>query len=384
MSVARTRLSPELIAGLISVLLLAVVFIRVPARTTAAQPTPEEPRASAAPTPVDGLGATIRSSLNAVVAVNEHLAGVRRDLQTELARKPPRVNQIRILLPQISQETTAAGGPVQAILGSPATASLGTQLEDAYGALNDLARTALGESVQNEPVYLKAASDAVKQIEALQPLTVRAGAILAGALRSAAPSGGPGASGVPASGSAPPSRPPVSAPPSGAPPSASTAPSVGPPGSVAPGGLIANGGFENGLSSWILRTVSPAAATLVGDRTQRVEGAASARVDIASNGSGARTSISLVQGGIDLRAGQSYVVQLAVRAAAPREVRLQVTTAAGQGYMSRILEATTTWTTLTFQLDSLVDDPSAELTIDLGQSTATVWVDAVGVRELGA
>jgi hypothetical protein len=61
-------------------------------------------------------------------------------------------------------------------------------------------------------------------------------------------------------------------------------------------------------------------------------------------------------------------------------VRIRVAATNGDAYVARILPVATSWTTISFTFDVLVDDPGAVLGIDLGRSTATTWIDAVVLK----
>ncbi len=386
MSFARSRLSPELIAAVLCLIVLGVVLVRPSARASAQPAATPGPSEAPGPAGSGGLSASLRSSLSVVITVNGRLTDSAKELSAELARTPRRINQISVILPRISSDVasvTAVGGAVRTLTSDPATATLGIQLDDAYGALAETTRGVSDQSVRNETAYVKAATGAVAQITALAPLTARAQRILDGEVTSPAPSVGTTPSGS-AVASGPPSLAPTATPapsptplPSAAPPT--EPPASGPVPSLAPGGLLVNGGFEKGLTGWVVRTNAPAAGTVSEDRTQHVEGAASARIDIQAD-SGARSGVSLAQGGIAIQAGQSYVIQLSIKAAVARDVRIRVTDATETApYIARIVDVTPAWTTITIQFDSIVDDPTAEILIDVGQSTASVWVDAVAL-----
>jgi hypothetical protein len=125
---------------------------------------------------------------------------------------------------------------------------------------------------------------------------------------------------------------------------------------------------------------APAAGTASVEPAVGVGNSAAARIDIAT-GSDARAGISFARGGIGLRQGAAYTVSVAVRATQNREVRVRVTGAGGLTYAARVFTVGTTWTVVSFDLDQIATDPAAELTLDLGRSTATVWFDDVSLRE---
>jgi hypothetical protein len=365
------RVSPEIVAAVLSVAVIALlVGVRVPGGRVP-QPGPSAtPRPSVAPSPSDRLSAAVRAALETVVLINGRLVDAGHDLEGEHARANPRAPEIAVVLPRIVTQTTAIGQQVTVLVADPLTASLGADLVTAYGTLADLIRTALRESVQNQAAYTQAAKTSVELIAKLKPLTVRAQAILRGALETATPPASPSVGPTPSgSGEGSPEPSPASAPPSAVP-------------SAAEGGLIVNAGFEAGPAPWVLRVVSGAAAQLTIDKVGPGAGVAAARVDI-STGTDARSGISLVQTAVPIRAGQTYLVRLMVRAAEGRDVGVRLSATNGDAYVARVLPVTTTWTTVSFTFDALADDPAAELGIDLGRSAATVWIDGVALSPVG-
>jgi hypothetical protein len=365
------RISPEAVAGLLAtVVVLALIGVRLPGGS----PVGPGPSATAAPSvrpsASDPLTPLVRSALATVVVVNERLAATGQSLELELARKDPRVSEVAVLLPRITAQITAVSQPVTLLVGDPIAGALGSDLDAAYGSLADLVRAALRESVQNGLAYLRAGASSAELIRKLAPLTARARAILDGKFATPAPSTpGSGSPGPPGSGSPTPTGSPAAT------PTPSTVASGSPP---VEGGLIVNPGFETGMTPWILEIVPPADASLSRDTVQPGAGAAAARVDIAT-GTDSRPGISLVQPGVALRAGQTYTVQLLVRASEARDVRVRLAAATGDAYVARIAAVGTSWSRIAFTFDVLVDDPQAELAIDLGRSTATTWIDAVAV-----
>ena len=371
MSRLAARVSPEIVAGILSVAVIALlVGVRVPSAPAPQPGASETPGPSVAPSPSDGLSAAVRSALETVVLINGRLADAGHELEGELARADPRAPEIAVVLPRIVAQTTAIGQQVTVLVAEPRTASLGADLVTAYGTLADLIRTALRESVQNQAAYTQAGKTSVALIHKLEPLTARAEAILRGSLQTRPPTASPSVSPAPSgSGAGSPQ-----------PSSASNPPSVAP--SAAEGGLIVNAGFEAGPEPWVLRVIPEAAAQLTIDKADPGTGTASARVDITT-GTEARSGISLVQTAVPIRAGQSYIVRMMVRAADGRDLRIRLSATNGDTYVARVLPVTTTWTTVSFTFDALVDDPAAELGIDLGRSDATVWIDGVALSPTG-
>jgi hypothetical protein len=366
----RNRTSPELVATLLAVVVVvAVLGIRAPSGTAAPASPSASPSASVRPTGSDPLSAVVRSALETVVVVNGRLAASAQDLDVALARTEPRGPEIAVVLPRISAQVTGVAQPVSVLTADPLTGSLGSALNAIYGPLTEAIRSAQRESVQNTAAYVKAGKTATALIGQLGPLTAQARAILAGGLASAKPA--PSATATPRA---------TSSPTRSLPPPSPTPRSPTP--SPVQGGLILDPGFEDGLDPWALELVAPAAGSLVLDRSDPGAGAASARIDITTD-TGARSAISLTQSGIAIRAGQTYTVRLLVRASAARDLRVRVAAANGDTYVARILPVTTSWVSLSFAFNVLVDDATAVFGIDLGQSTATTWIDSVALTEGG-
>ncbi|MGP1675254.1 MAG: carbohydrate binding domain-containing protein, partial [Candidatus Limnocylindrales bacterium] len=126
-----------------------------------------------------------------------------------------------------------------------------------------------------------------------------------------------------------------------------------------------------------------AAATLAADATAPAAGKTAARIDI-SLGSPAYAGISLTQPGLRMDAGAQYTVKIAVRAAAPRDIRVRIAGADGASYLTRLATATTTWTTQVFTFIAPVSDEAAVLQVDFGRSAATVWLDTISFAPFGA
>ncbi len=367
----RNRTSPELVAALLAaVVIVAVVGIRAPSGSAAPASPSASPSASVRPTGSDPLSAVVRSALETVVVVNGRLAASAQDLDVALARSAPRGSEIAVVLPRISAQVTGVAQPVSVLAADRLTASLGSSLNAIYGPLTEAIRSAQRESLQNTAAYVKAGKTATALIGQLAPLTAQARAILAGALASPKPV--PSATAT-ASGTSP-------SPTGSVPPPSPTPRSPTP--SPVQGGLIVDPGFEDGLDPWALELIAPAAGTLVLDRSNPGAGATSARVDITTD-TGARSGISLTQSGIALRAGQTYTIRLLVRASASRDLRVRLAATNGDTYVARILPVTTAWASVSFSFNVLVDDATAVLGIDLGQSTATTWIDDVVLTEGG-
>ena len=84
------RISPEIVAGVLSVIVLVGLFGVRPSNGSSGLPGPSgTPQPSPQPTASDALPALVRSALETVVVVNGRLAASRQDLEAELKAAAP-------------------------------------------------------------------------------------------------------------------------------------------------------------------------------------------------------------------------------------------------------------------------------------------------------
>jgi hypothetical protein len=369
-------LSPESIGAIlvaaIAVVLISTQVVAGPAIVARGSPSPA-PSASQS-----GAGPTIppiiRSALATALVVNERLAAHADTLTAAVAAAKPAAEDIATILRAINTEMTVGNEAANRLIVEPATAPVGVALVDFYGSVAGRNAETLGTSIRNTAAYVAGGRATIKLLDQLPALNDQIKAALENELSpspqlpSASPS--PPRS-VPPS-VAPTQRPTPTAPPTGSPPSP-------PPGGS---GLVPNGGFEDGLTGWSLYVLPPAVATSSVEAGAGVNKSAAARVDIAA-GSDSRSGVSLAAGAIGLRQGTTYTLQVSLRAASPRDVRIRLTGQGGLTYAARVYPVGTAWSVVTFDVDQLVTDPNAQLAIDLGRETPTIWVDNVAIREGG-
>ena len=141
-------------------------------------------------------------------------------------------------------------------------------------------------------------------------------------------------------------------------------------------------GFETGVGTpWALVLSDPTAgATVSADTTDPHGGTTSARIDISAT-TGRQAAISYQQGNVKVEAGAQYRVTLWARAATQRDIRVRITTSAGQtlGNGTKQFTVGQIWTPLTFDFSSILGTDSGILAVETGESNETVWVDDVGI-----
>jgi hypothetical protein len=370
--------SPESIAAAL-VGLVAVALIATQALAGIGSPdTPlESPGPSVAPSVAPTMDPEIRRALATALIVNQSLASRATALESSLDVEPPLAPDIADHLRSVNTDLTAGKEAADRLRLGDATAALGTDLGEFYDRVMARSTETLGNSIRNVDAYVEGARAVIELLAPLAALNDRITDALAGR-SGVAPSPSPSAATTP-----PPSPPPTPAPPTLPPATPTPPPSISPaspPASGAPASLVFNPGFEDGVNGWQLQLTDGSQATLAHEPAGGPDGSAAARVDIAI-GSPARSGISLTSRAFALGQGQTYVVDLSVKAAAAREVSVRLIAANGQITASRVLQVGTTWTVVTFDVTHLAADPNVQLSLDLGRSNATVWFDNIVIRK---
>jgi hypothetical protein len=359
--------SPESIAsalvGLLAVGLIAAQALAMGLPTT---PVPSvDP--SAAPSAAPTMDPEIRRALATALIVNQSLANRGAALASSLSVEPPLATDIADHLRSVNADLTAGKEAADRLRLGDETADLGADLAAFYDGL--LARTTetLGNSIRNVDAYVEGARAIIDLLAPLPALNDRITDALVGR------------SGVTAS----PSPPAVTTPPPPPtlpPATPSVPPPSSPPSSGVPASLVFNPGFEDGVNGWQLQLTDGAQATLAHDPRGGPDGSAAARVDITI-GSPARSGIALMSEVFSLSRGETYVVDLWVKSAAARDLSVRLVATGGQVTASRVLQAGTTWSEISFVVTHLAADPNVQLSLDLGRSDATVWFDNIVVRK---
>jgi len=339
-------IGPEVVGGALSAAVVVAIII-----TSLLRPGPAPATSFAVPSP-SASPYEQASALDAVPVVIE-IAGRLRDqrnaLLALLSASPFRANGIAEILRQMPADVSSLAAAGSRLSSDPTTADVGQALAALAGRVQGILSKTLPFSPSAEPArYRSAAADLVPLFDDLTALMPRLQLLVAVA-ESPRPSASSGAVFGP-----------------------SESPTTSPTGP----NELANPGFETGVGPpWQLLLGASGAATLTGDRTSAFEGAASARMDIAS-ATEERSGVAVVQGDLALAAARQYTCGIAVRAAAAREIVVRVVTSAGLTYGTRLFEAGPTWTTVTFDFTPLTSAPVASFEVDLGRSTATTWLDA--------
>ena len=386
----RRRLGPERVAAVVASVIVGFGSLGVASAMGASEGVPPPSAAvsgaaalspTPAPTP-HPFAATATLALQ----ITERLAEDRHALEVELAAAhidlPAVVSTVRRL-----NATARLGSDVaQSLAGESGARAVGTALGAFYEAVATAADETLATSLGRPTAYRAAAKRLLAVLKATASLHDDLEALIASTRatpRSATVATLPPSGSNPVAVATPSTSAPTPTPTPSARPSPTPSPNPVPPTIPPVVGVIQNPGFEATTASpWALFLESPAAGRLSVDADAiSFEGDRSARVDV-SVASQARTGISLRQGGIAVEQSHRYVCRLALRAAAPREVRIRVASVSGATYGTRLLTVGSTWTIVEFEFGSFVEDPAAVIAIDLGRSATTTWVDAVQIRDV--
>ena len=373
----RGRLSPELVAlGLVAILTAAIVLPsfmpRLSFAGTTAQATPS-PTPTPAPSRPEPRFDT--ASIKLLLEINRLIGQSEAPLRAALARNVPDTADIRSELSGIVLNVRVGLDATTQLRSRSDTRAIGKRVAAYYQNLRAIADRSFAAALANVPVHRRAAQDMVAALARRRDLDDELADLLARSEESPSPppTESPDVSGPP--GTAAPTIAP-SVPATATPPAAASGPSA------VPGDVIVNGGFEKGSSPWevVLRDTAALATGNV-DPVQRRFGSASLRVDITTS-SESRTGIAVVQPGLEIHSGR-YVVRLYARADAARQIRVAVGNSAGWTYAERLFDIGPGWSGLAFEFSAIAGDDYATLEVDVGRSSATVWLDAIVAAPAG-
>jgi len=80
-----------------------------------------------------------------------------------------------------------------------------------------------------------------------------------------------------------------------------------------------------------------------------------------------------------LENGRTYVISLAVRSTADREIRIRLTTGLGEVIASRVVSVTASWATQTFTVTPIGQFRDVRLQVEVGASGQRIWLDDVAL-----
>lgn len=380
--VRSTRPAPEVLGVMLAAIVYSVVGVGIIVASTVPTegPTPS-PTSSAVvvtPRPVP----TMSGSLVLLIRRNNgRILALGKELEDLLVDDPISTSDVVDKIKQISAAATFSIGIVDRIAIQPGGPAIAPTLRTAYEGIVDAADKALSVPFGDRVAIRLGAEGVLLALVDLPDID----ALLANALATASPgpSTEPSPSPTPSASPAPtPSPTPTAVPtptptptakPTAAPTSTATASSSPTPPSPGPNEL-ANGGFESGLEPWRLVLAPGAAATLERTTADHFSGAASAVVAVTA-GVGPPSAISIEQGGLTLESGRTYVVSLAVRSSAAREIRIRLATELGEVIASRVLPVASTWTVVSFTVTPIGGFQDVTLIVEVGASGQRIWLD---------
>jgi hypothetical protein len=379
------RLAPERVAALLSAIVVALGGLGVASAMGASQsdgPRPSAAAGSAAPVGVAlPTEHPFASTAELALRIHERLAEDQQALKLEVAASELDIAVVVSTVRRLNATARLGGDIAKALSRIPGSRDVGVALVDFYRSVAEAADETLSKSVVDRVAYRAAAKRLLAALEPTAALQERLEALIDSAratprvaASTATPASSELATPVPATAVPTPTARPT--------PSPTAPPRTAPPSTPPLVGQLQNPGFEAvDPKPWVLAVESPASASLTVDTTAAsFEGDRSARIDISVS-SDARTGITLRQAGIDVAASHRYVCRVALRAAADREVRVRVASAAGATYGTRLVTVGPVWTIVEFEFGSFVQDPAAVINIDLGRSAITTWVDAVQISD---
>jgi carbohydrate binding protein with CBM4/9 domain len=358
------------------------VGIIVASTTPIVEPTPS-PTGSAdlsTPRPAE---ATISPSLVTLVReTNVRILALGAELEALLALDPFVTGDVISKVKEISAAATFGKGIVDRIGIQPGGDAIAPPLRDAYTRIVAAADTALSVPFADRVAVRRGAEAVVASLVGLPDID----ALLAAVEGTPAPTS-PASTASPSTAPTPSPTPTPTATPSPSPtptPTPTATPTEGASGSPLPSALpsgpnqLENGGFEGGLEPWTLVLAPGAAGTLERTTAQPFAGKGSALVTI-TNGAGTPSALSVEQGGLTLENGRTYVVSLAVRSTADREVRIRLTTGLGEVIASRVVSVTASWATQSFTVTPIGQFRDVRLQVEVGASGQRIWLDDVAL-----
>lgn len=360
---------PEIVGGVVSGV---VVVVLLTGGLLGSSATPSPTAATSGPPVSFGPSAPPASLVDAtlvrlLVTVNDQLAINGARLAALIAGPTISPADVAATVRELNSTVRSAIELLPQLERQPGAGQMAATLREFYDNLGTRATAGLQASVTNAAAYRQTAADLIAILETLPTLQAGLQALLLLPPASFEPTPSLAATPSPESSA-------TSTPDGSGGPSASA--------TILPGGpeLIVNGSFDPTKAPWALDLDPGASATFVLDlaRFNTAPSAAQITIDTPTTSRGA---IALRQSGTSITAGATYVLRVALAASEPREVSLRVASADGVTYGSRIVVATPGWAIFELQFGAPIGDPAAVVSIELGRSTATTWIDDVSLRE---
>lgn len=377
-----TRPAPEVIGVMLAAMIYAVVGVGIIVASTVPGdvPTPSPTGSAAVSTPRPAEETINPSLVTLVRETNVRILALGTELEALLVLDPFVTGDVISKVKEISAAATFGKGIVDRIAIQPGGDAIAPPLRDAYNRIVAAADTALSVPFADRVAVRRGAEAVVAALVGLPDID----ALLAAVEGTPAPSA-PVPTASPSAAATPTPTPTPTATPTPTPPPTPTAePTDGasstPSPSAPPSGpnQLTNGGFEIGLEPWALVLAPGAAGTLERTTIEPFAGKGSAVVTVTS-GAGAPSAASVEQGGLTLESGRTYVVSLAVRSTAAREIRIRLTTGLGEVIASRVLSVTSSWTTVSFPVTPIGQFRDVRLQVEVGASSQQIWLDEVSL-----
>jgi hypothetical protein len=196
----RAIVSPEVLAallvGALAVVLIASQVVASPGTAPSAAPTASVgPSSSAAPStatgspsPGSGMSPLVRSSLEALLTVDQRLAGRVDELRQAIGERKPVAEDIATILRNINTDLATGTQAANQLQTAPQTAGLGGDLVAFYESVVARNAATLGTSIRVVDAYVAGGARVIKILDGLKPLDARIRVVLRDAGVQASPS----------------------------------------------------------------------------------------------------------------------------------------------------------------------------------------------------
>ncbi len=146
---------------------------------------------------------------------------------------------------------------------------------------------------------------------------------------------------------------------------------------------LLNREFDQSFTFWDFYFQGGASATRTVDNTSQLSGINSAQFNISIS-TGTNWHVQFAQPNVSLEAGKTYEISFRAKASANRTINAFTDFGADPWttYFSQDVNITTTAQTFTYTYTQSENRATARFGFNLGQSTQTVWIDNVVLREI--